>query len=196
MTIIGFIETQGNMQALELFSYICIQNNLIVSSIIKSNADIITVKLNYDDFFNEKYSFINFDILIFENCGIIEEKIEKNILNSISGENILLINSDDKKIFKFLNGSNKIKAKLITYGLNSKACITDSSMQNENDIFKEFQCCVQRTIPILKQTKIEPQEFKVILKKYENANIYSILAAVSASIICGIQINSFSKIIL
>lgn len=193
MTIVGFIETQGNIHALELFNYICVENNLKVSSTIKSNADIISIKLNYDDIFNEKYNFINFDILIFENCGIIEEKIEKNILDSIINENLLVINSDDKKIFKFLNG---IKSKLITYGLNSKACITDSSIQNENDILKELQCCIQRTIPTLKQTKIEPQEFKVILKKYESINIYSILAAVSLAIICGIPINSFSKTIL
>lgn len=193
MTIVGFIETQGNMSTMELFNYICLKNDLIVNSIIKSDADIITIKLNYSDFLNKKYNFINFDILIFENCGIIEEKIEKNILNSITNENILVINSDDRKIFKFLNG---IKSKLITYGLNSKACITDSSIKNENDILKELQCCIQRTIPTLNKTKIEPQEFKVILKKYKSINIYSILAAVSVAIICGIPINSFSKTIL
>lgn len=193
MIIVGFVETNGNLQALNLFNEICEKNNLIVSKSIESNADIISIPLKYEDFFNERYNFVKFDILIFENCGIIKEKFENSILNIISKRNILIINLDDKRILKFLKGNS---IKLITYGLNYKSCITTSSIQSDENILQELECCIQRIIPTFKLNKLEPQEFKVVLKKYKSNNISNNLAAISAAIICDIPIKFFENIVL
>lgn len=190
MIIIGFVEINNNTQALDLFNEICIQRGLKLSKNIESKSDIISMNLNYEDFFAEKYKFINFDILVFQNCDIIKRNFKNSILNNISNKNILIVNLDNKDIFKNLDGLN---AKLITYGLNSKSCITASSIQNNEDYLQELQCCIQRTFLTFIESKLEPQEFKIVLNRYRNSNIYNILAAISAALICGIDIKEFKN---
>lgn len=195
MIVIGFIEIGDKNQALEIFNEICIKKESVSNTNLynsKNNSNIMSINLTYKDFFNEKYNFTNFDIVVFESLCFAEE-LKRKILNIISVQSILIINCDDKKIFKFLKGSRR---KIITYGLNNKSCITASSIQDNEDILQELQCCIQRIIPTFSNNKIEPQEFKVILKKYRENDIYNSLAAVSASLICDIQIENFKKITL
>ncbi len=191
MITIGVVKSDKKMQALSLFSDICIQNNLKLSNDEKINCDILTIEINYEDFINKKYNFLNFDIIIFENCGIIEKTINKDENRDLY-VNVLVVNLDDKNIFKLLNG---FKAKLITFGLNSKSCVTVSSIQNDYGL-QEIEFCIQRTIPTLIGTKIEPQEFKLTLNKYKEYEIYISLAAVSLAIICGIEVDNIQKIAL
>ncbi|MCL2049900.1 MAG: hypothetical protein FWG87_14355 [Defluviitaleaceae bacterium] len=73
------------------------------------------------------------------------------ILPSLGSEDFLLINSDDKKIFALLKN---ISAKLITYGFNSRACITVSSVTEDG-----VQVCVQRGFTNINGTELEPHEF-------------------------------------
>lgn len=193
MIIVGFIESNGYTYSSNLFNEICIKNKLISSSNIESNADIIIINLNYKYLLSKQYNFIKFDILIFENCDIIKLDSEANILNNIHKKSIIITNLDDKRIFKFLRGTN---IKLITYGLNCKSCITTSSIQNDNYMLQELECCIQRTIPTFKNKMIEPQEFKVVLQKYKNNNIHSSLAAISAALMCGIETKGFEKLVL
>lgn len=191
MIIIGFVEVNNNTQALELFNEICAQIGLKLSKNIDSKSDIISMNLNYSDFFAEKYKFINFDILVFQNCDIIKRSFKDNILKNISAKSIFIVNLDNKDIFKNLDGLN---ARLITYGLNGKSCITASSIQSNENCIQQLQCCIQRTIPTFLENKLEPQEFKIVLSKHKNNNIYIILAAISAALICGVDIKDFKNI--
>jgi len=190
MIIIGFVEVNSNTQALDLFNEIYTQRKLNLSKNIESKSDIISMGLNYSDFFAEKYKFINFDILVFQNCDIIKRNLKNSILSNISNKNILIVNLDNKDIFKSLDGLN---ARLITYGLNGKSCITASSIQNSENYIQQMQCCIQRTIPTFLGNKLEPQEFKIVLNQHKNNDVYIILAAVSAALICGVDIKKFKN---
>jgi len=74
-------------------------------------------------------------------------------IQTLDKSSFLLINADDKNIFPFLKTN---KAKLITYGFNSKACVTVSSATSEG-----VQVCLQRTFYGLDEEERLPQEFFV-----------------------------------
>ena len=65
----------------------------------------------------------------------------------------LIINCDVVKSFNVLND---IEINVITYGFNSKATITASSVGEE-----EILVCLQRNIINAKKQKVEPQEVKI-----------------------------------
>ena len=75
-------------------------------------------------------------------------------IETLSPEGYLVVNSDDKEIFAYLPQG----AKLITYGLNSKACITASSITDDG-----LQVCIQRAFTGLGGNMCDPQEFPVKL---------------------------------
>lgn len=106
------------------------------------------------------------------------------ILLSI-GENdkIILVNTDDTAAISTLQQQ---KAYVITYGFNSKATLTASSV-NEN----QMVLCLQRSIVDLDGREIEPQEFSVsLLGKYEPEIV---MLAVAIFILSGISIDKLSK---
>lgn len=72
----------------------------------------------------------------------------------------LIINSDLEKNLELLEN---VKATVITYGFNSKATITASSVEEE-----EILLCIQRAIEDKNGNVIEPQEIKLPL--CENVN--------------------------
>lgn len=60
---------------------------------------------------------------------------------------------------------------LVTYGLNSLATVTASSIQPEQTSI-HFQCCLQRSIVTISGELLEPQEFPVFLPFFwEDAGI-------------------------
>lgn len=90
---------------------------------------------------------IKFDILIVNDTVNLEQQlIEKIILNS----KLILMNADLKNCFRL-----KKEVTVITYGLNSKATVTASSLEEEIII------CIQRGFYNLKKRLVEPQEIKV-----------------------------------
>ena len=95
------------------------------------------------------------------------------IIPALEQEDYLIINSDDKEIFPLLS---KNKAKLITYGFNNRACITASSVTDEN-----LQVCIQRAFYGIDGEEREPQEFPTT-KRGESTE--SVLAAAAAWSVC------------
>jgi hypothetical protein len=114
-----------------------IENSIIVSS---ENADSL--------------KNVKFEVLIINGKINFKEELIKRI---ISNSKIILINADLK---------NKIniedKVIVITYGLNSKATVTASSLEDEIII------CIQRCFNKINDEMVEPQEIKI--KK--GVNIY------------------------
>jgi UDP-N-acetylmuramyl pentapeptide synthase len=74
-------------------------------------------------------------------------------ISSLTDQDFLIVNADDAAIFPFLAKKNNA-AKIITYGFNAKACITASSISENN-----VQVCIQRGFVGPGGNVCEPQEF-------------------------------------
>lgn len=118
------------------------------------------LNVNREKIFDIKEKNIeNIKNISFETIIIAREFNNKEILKRIIEKaNYLIVNSDIKENLDMLLN---MKATIITYGFNSKATITASSVQDE-----EMIICVQRTMQTIKGKIIEPQEF--IVPIYEN----------------------------
>ena len=91
-------------------------------------------------------------ILIYKNIIKSEDIFKQILLNT----KYLILNSDIEKPLKIVEN---IDITIITYGFNSKATITASSV-NENEIL----LCIQRNILNLNKKLIEPQEINIYTK--------------------------------
>ncbi len=132
---------------------------------------------------NEKTEY---DIVIINRPYNFAEKF----ISLLTPNDVLLINSDNKKINKCLKNN---KAKIITYGLNNRACVTASSVVESQ--YKTVQCCVQRSLPTFKGEFIFQQEFSVNSTScYVDVNC--ILACVTAAIINDVPIDKITGVII
>ena len=110
-------------------------------------------------FLKEK-SIENIKNIKFETIILAREFKEEAILKKmIENTPYLIVNSD---LEGNLNLLKEVKATIITYGFNSKATITASSVEDE-----EIMLCIQRSMQN-KEKIIEPQEVKLPL--CENVN--------------------------
>jgi len=88
----------------------------------------------------------------------------------------LVVNSDAKGITPLLHQSG---ATLITYGFNSRACITASSITDDG-----LQVCIQRHFYGIDEEERQPQEFSIRLGYEESPE--NVLAAAAALAVFGI----------
>lgn len=131
-------------------------------------ASIITVCI---DERREHNAFQNkFDILIINNN--MKKQSQKNLLESGVFSEVAIINSDEKNIYKALSCN-----RIITYGLNSRACVTASSVSENSVLF-----CIQRALRTLSGNTVEQQEFSITVNDTED-DIHSILAAVTSALV-------------
>ncbi len=91
---------------------------------------------------------------------------------------MLLVNADDHHLHRLLAEN---KAPLITYGLNSKACVTASSVEMGADGIQTVQCCIQRKLFTFTGDTVEQQEFAVSGPE----NVHTLLAFATAALLCG-----------
>lgn len=96
----------------------------------------------------------------FENTEILKKMLESSTY--------VVINSDIENNFELIEDLN---ATVVTYGFNSKATITASSVGDE-----EMMICLQRTIRNKNNENIEPQEIKVPI--YEDASCTMAVTAI------------------
>ena len=118
-------------------------------------------------FIKEK-SIENIKNIKFETIIILRQFKKQEVLKKLlENSTYLIINSD---IVENLNLLENIKATVITYGFNSKATITASSVGEE-----EIMLCLQRTIKDKNGKDIEAQEINVPIN--ENTNCTMAVAA-------------------
>lgn len=98
-----------------------------------------------------------------------------NIVPKLGKGDYLVVNSDDKSIFPLLSQS---EATLITYGFNTRACITASSVTDDG-----LQVCIQRAFYGINGEERLPQEFSAKIDAPESST--NVLAAAAAWAICG-----------
>ena len=103
----------------------------------------------------------------------------RDIIEYQTKEHFFIMNPDQKDILACTSYSRGL---LITYGFNSKVCVTASSVM-EN----EMQICVQREIPTLKGSSIHQQEFGMSMDT-ESHSPENLLAAITAALVADVQV--------
>lgn len=161
----------------------------------KNRTDILILKINILDVYKEVFGFLHFDVMIFadkaddlkERCDGDFGKLMDRIFMLMDDKGVIIVNIDDIEIIQFLQG---MRYHIITYGFNSKASITTSSIGD--DVFKEnFMCCLQRTISTKNGLLIEPQEYMIKVASHE-FDAYSVLAAATFAIVNGVDLNQIT----
>ena len=114
---------------------------------------------------------------------------ERNLLEKFTQKDIILLNSDNRENFRILK-NNSIR--IITYGLNKKACVTASSICEED--YKTIQFCIQRSLPTFSGKILEEQEFPVTVDSQNDVS--SILAAITVALINDFSISSIKSSVL
>ena len=149
MTFIGIITDERKEKHIEkvINKYLKLQNKLIF--------------INRNNINNIKN--IKFNTILLLNNGDKLFKENDTLKQIIENAKYLIINSDADKNLDILNNLN---LNVITYGFNSKASITASSVTDEDILL-----CVQRNIQTIQGKIIESQEIKVKLS--ENNSIYT-----------------------
>lgn len=212
MLIAGILGSEGRLQTANIITSILTTNGEKVSVIDsadmlnldsarireyirelkKNNVDLLLLKAEPADIDRFLSDEVQFDILIYtdktENSADFE-KAEytnklKRVFSLMAEKGVAIVNVDDNELIRLLQG---MKHRFITYGFNTKASVTTSSIGDS--VSKEgFICCLQRSIPARDGKIIEPQEYKLHLDAGE-FDSHNVLAAASFAIVNGIDLN-------
>ena len=153
MFFIGIISEEKNEKYIK---------EMLKHNINNSNVIFINEK-NIDNIKNVKFKIIVLN----------KELINKNLESILLNAEYLILNSDiNVKLVENLN------LKVITYGFNSKATVTASSITEE-----EMLVCIQRNIVDMYNNKFEPQEINI--ERNELLDIYDNMYIMCLAIIYG-----------
>ncbi len=220
MLIAGIAGNEGNVKTASLINSILVSKGKKVSIIDsaslqgldakrirayinelrKINVDVLILKITLSDIEKCFYDDIKFDIVIYTDKAEKYYDADNNDTTAGNGysrsfsflgeSGIAIVNVDDNELISLLQGK---KQKFVTYGFNTKASITTSSIGDA--LYKDgFICCLQRTISDYHGRAIEPQEYKLKLDT-DNMDAHSVLAAASFAIVNGIDLNSYNGVI-
>jgi UDP-N-acetylmuramyl tripeptide synthase len=216
MLIAGILGSEGRLQTANIITSILTTNGEKVSVIDsadmlnldsvrireyirelkKNNVDLLLLKAEPADIDRLLFDELRFDILIYtdktENSANFEKAEYSNkfkrAFSLMAEKGVAIVNVDDNELIRLLQG---MKHRFITYGFNTKASVTTSSIGDS--VSKEgFICCLQRSIPARDGNIIEPQEYKLHLDAGE-FDSHSVLAAASFAIINGIDLNRLQE---
>lgn len=112
-------------------------------------------------------------------------KSKKRLFDSLRRNRLAIINIDDENATKLLEGNRN--ALTISYGLNTKATITASSINIQEGL--NFSVCIQRSIATVSGREYDSQEFNISTRLSGLYNVYNSLAAISCSLYYGIEID-------
>ncbi len=162
----------------------------------RNNIDLLLLKTELSDIDRFLSDDVKFDILIYtdkaEDSTIIDNneysrKFEQ-IFSCMNDKGIAIVNVDDSELIKLLQG---MKYRFITYGFNTKASVTTSSIGDS--VYKDgFICCLQRSVSTRNGKMIEPQEYKLHMEGNE-VDSHNLLAAASFAIVNGIDLNNLEE---
>lgn len=163
-----------------------------IGELEKNKTDILLLKINLADIDGISLSDLHFDIMI---CTDRAEKAQElrpaeysarmdRIFSLMADKGVAIVNVDDSELLGLLQG---LRQHVVTYGFNTKASITTSSV-GDSVLENRFICCLQRTISARNGALIEPQEYKLELEG-NDFDTRSVLAAASFAIVNGIDLN-------
>ena len=168
-----------------------------ISELEKNNVDLLLLKTNITDVDKFLSDEVQFDIIIYTDKAEDIEESDRNeysekvarVFSLMAEKGVAIVNVDDSDLISVLQG---MKHRFVTYGFNTKASITTSSIGDS--VFKDgFICCLQRSISTRSGKVVEPQEYKLNLEASE-FDSHNVLAAASFAIINGIDLNNISGI--
>lgn len=155
----------------------------------KNNIELAIIYMNDDSIIFTDNFHIEFDIMLFymdnNNLKFLDANRENfaSVIDHIKKDGFLIINSDILLFSDILEGR---ALHFVTYGFNSKANITASSV---GDGMSEefFLCSLQRPNINIRKEVAEPQEYR-LKRFYANASDYEMLAVIALGIVLGIEI--------
>lgn len=167
-----------------------------ISELEKNNIGMLILKTGLPDIDRYLPDDMRFDILVYTDKAedsATFDKIEhitrlNRIFSLMAEKGVAIVNVDDSQLIDLLQG---MRHRFITYGFNTKASVTTSSVGDT--VFKDgFICCLQRRISTRAGEIIEPQEYKLHLDAGE-FDSHNVLAAASFAIVNGIDLNNPGK---
>ncbi|MCL2604735.1 MAG: hypothetical protein FWD90_09670 [Defluviitaleaceae bacterium] len=99
-----------------------------------------------------------------------------SLIPELTNDDFLIINADNADIFSSL-GENR--AKVITYGFNTRACITASSVTEDG-----MQLCIQRAFVDLEGFTRSPQEFSAPVTSLGAAAAWAVVGYNGSKALC------------
>ncbi|OLS02451.1 hypothetical protein [Tissierella creatinophila] len=179
---IGIIEgynetnTKGYIESFfiqEEWEIIYKNNKKNILALRKDETIVFAIEINPEDLHLYYSIDIKFDIIIYNTEVILENKFLQC--------NYFILNSDDENWLRLpLEGLNAL---VVSYGFNNKASLTVSSYNDDNNI--RLNLYLQREVNSILDSKIEPFEFIINSKTINERETYKILAAATASLVCG-----------
>ncbi len=167
-----------------------------IAELKKNSIDLLLLKTELADIDKLLSDDVQFDILIYTDKVEDNQKFEKaeyenkvkQVFSLMAEKGVAIVNVDDNELIRLLQG---MKHRFVTYGFNTKASVTTSSIGDS--VFKDgFICCLQRSISARNGRIVEPQEYKLQLDSGE-FDSHNVLAAASFAIINGIDLNNVDK---
>ncbi|HEX2944652.1 MAG TPA: Mur ligase family protein [Clostridia bacterium] len=167
-----------------------------ISELEKNNVDLLLLKTELSDIDNFLSEEVKFDILIYTDKADDSDIPDDNeysrkfgqIFSRMNEKGIAIVNVDDCELIKLLQG---MKYRFVTYGFNTKASVTTSSIGDS--VYKDgFICCLQRSISARDGKVVEPQEYKLHFEGGE-LDSHNLLAAASFAIVNGIDLNNLNE---
>lgn len=217
MLVAGIIGSEGKLQTASLINSILASTgkrisvvdskNLLgldlkriksyIGELEKNNINMLLLKININDVFRLPLSEMSFGVMIYTdkaednpNADISKysEKMNK-VFSLIADKGIAIVNVDDAELIQSLKG---LKHHIVTYGFNTKASITTSSIGDS--VFEDaFICCLQRTISTNSGAVIEPQEYKLNINS-SRFSTHNVLAAASFALVNGVDLNNVNSV--
>lgn len=166
----------------------------------KNGVDILLIGIKLEDLKHDVFLGFNFDVIIFVNQAdeIIEgnnnkdnndiKELTEKLFLLTDDKGTVILNADDHERISLLQGK---RYSVLTYGFNSKASITASSI-GEGIYRESFICCLQRTLLTKDGKIIEPQEFDIKVNS-GFVDSYSVMAAAAFAIFLGAILTPYSK---
>lgn len=162
-----------------------------ISELEKNNTDILLLKINISDVEKFLSNDMHFDVMIYpgnpkdmSDGGTENREAMEKVFLLLADKGTAIVNVDDSELIKMLQG---MKHNVVTYGFNTKASVTTSSIGDV--LFKDgFICCLQKTISARNGALMEPQEYKLKLDSGE-LDTHDVLAAASFAIVNGVDLN-------
>jgi len=163
----------------------------------KNNVDILVLKINIDDAEKRIFDYLHFDFIIYigkpdflnEHENRNYSLLMKRIFSLLKEKGIAIINIDENDSSQFLED---IKFYTVTYGFNSKASVTTSSV-GDNVLEDSFICCLQNNIPARDGNLIAPHEYRINIEA-SNLDTHNLLAAVSFAIANGVDLDGYASL--
>ena len=112
-----------------------------------------------------------YDILVLLN----DHKLVKSALRSLKSGAVALVNTDGVPLSALLGFDGQI----VTFGFNSRACVTASSIADGN-----IQVCIQRSMLTLNGDVLQEQEFPVSMPSRDPS---AVLAVCACALLCGLD---------